>query len=103
MVVNSHWMVVNLRRTEAKEKGERREERGEASVCECLVWFVVQNNTKKKKIVYVFCLVLVLLLLLEYKYIPSGAYVLVRHGWTIIIRISPRFSPPVTKVSSLRI
>ena len=53
MVVNSHWMVVNLRRTEAKEKGERREERGEgereASVCECLVWFVVQNNTKKKK------------------------------------------------------
>ena len=26
--------------------------------------------------------------------------VLVRHGWTIVIRISPRFSPPVTKVSS---
>ena len=27
----------------------------------------------------------------------SGACVLVRHGWTIISRISPRVSPPVTK------
>ena len=32
----------------------------------------------------------------------SGACVLVRHGWTIISRISPRVSPPVTTVSSPR-
>ena len=32
----------------------------------------------------------------------SGACVLVRHGWTIISRISPRVSPPVTMVSSPR-